>query len=461
MNTAKKVLAVALALIMVLAMVACGSGTTAPATETKTESSTGSAPAASEPKKEEAAPAATTEKTEEKPADKQEVAQPTVSMLVTDESEYAKMTEEELYQEALKEYADGHTLVVYSETSSTEKSTKKFEEAYPGLTVEVSKKKAKDLVTLIPQEAKSTTAYSDLVITSDSTGSIYEEWYKNGYVLAYYPADVTDLNQDYVAYGLPITIECNVWYYNTEMYPDGCPITNWWQLLEQNEDGSYKYKLCTHPASTLSLASDFCNMVLHGDEFAKAYEDLYGKPLEYTYPADELGVEPNNAGYEWIYRYLQSSYTLFTDSDEICTYVDSATADTADGTPIFGYGTGIKLGDAHDNGMKVDYITDIAPFSGFAKTKYVYIRTNTDNPAAARLFTLFSLGGKDATGNGYDAYVNRTGCYPTRANRDELQFNPDHPLASVHSLPTNLEYVYEHYVDIQDFFEYYAAAFKK
>ena len=444
MNRAKKALALALTLLMVLSMAACGGSSSTPSSggsSTPASSGSGSGSAATP------APSA---------GDSTEVAQPTVSMLVTDESEYAKMSEEELYQEALKEYEAGHTLVVYSETSSTEKSTKKFEEAYPGLTVEVSKKKAKDLVTLIPTEAKSQTAYSDLVVTSDSTGSIYEEWYKNGYVVAYYPAMVNDLNQDYVAYGLPITIECNVWYYNTELYPDGCPITNWWQFLEQNEDGPYKYKLCSHPASTLSLASDLCNLVLHGDEMAQAYEDLYGTPLEYTYDADELGVEPENAGYEWIYRYLQSDYSLFTDSDEICTYVNSATADA----PIFGYGTGIKLGDALENGLNVEYITDLAPFSGFAKTKYVYIRTNTDNPAAARLFTLFSLGGEDAKGNGYDAYVNRMGCYPTRSGRDELEYNPTHPLESVNSRPTNLEFVYDNYVDIQDFFEYYAEAFK-
>lgn len=433
MKKAKKTLAMILVLVMAFALASCGSSPS----NSDNQSGAASGGDVSTPKEEQSAQSAAT-------------------ILVTDESEYAAMTEEELYQAALKEYEEGHTLVIYSETSSTEKSIKKFEETYPGLTVEVSKKKAKDLISLIPTEAKSDTAYSDLIITSDSTGEIYKEWYTKGYVLAYYPPMIDDLNQDYVAYGLPITIECNVWYYNTKTYPDGCPINNWWQLLEKNEDGSYKYKLCTHPVSTLSIASDFCNLVLHADEMEKAYEDLYGTPLEYTYDPSEMGVEPDNAGYEWIYRYLQSDYTLFTDSDEICTYVNSATEDN----PIFGYGTGIKLGDALDNGLNVDYITDIAPLSGFAKTKYVYIRTNTDNPAAARLFTLFSLGGEDAQGSGYDAYVNRMGCYPTRTSRDELEYNPTHPLESVNSYPTNLEFVYENYVDIQDFFEYYAAEFK-
>lgn len=431
MKTVKKTLALALALLMMLTLPACGgSSSNSPSTD---------APSSGD-----------------STASKDDAPQADPSLLVVDDSEYATMTEEELYEAALKEYEAGHKLVVYSTTNSTEKSTTKFEEAYPGLVVEATKKKEKDLSTLIPTESKSESAYGDLVIMSDSTGSVYNEWYQKGYVTAYYPPMVNDLHEDYVSYGLPISIECNVWYYNTDVYPDGCPITNWWQLLEKNEDGSSKYKLCSQPTSTLSMASDFCNLVLHGDELAQAYEDLYGEPLEYTYDADELGVEAENAGYEWIYRYLQSDYTLFSDSDEICAYVGSATKDT----PIFGFGTGIKLGDAQENGLAVEYITDIAPFSGFAKTKYVYIVNNTDNPAAARLFALFSLGGEDAQGKGYDAYVNRTGCYPTRSSRDELEYNGNHPFATVNSLPTNLEYVYENYVDIQDFFEYYAAVFQ-
>ena len=53
------------------------------------------------------------------------------TLTVRDESEYVNMSIDELYEEAKKELADGHQLVVYSETGSTAKSVDKFMEAYP------------------------------------------------------------------------------------------------------------------------------------------------------------------------------------------------------------------------------------------------------------------------------------------------------------------------------------------
>ena len=47
----------------------------------------------------------------------------------------------------------------------------------------------------------------------------------------------------------------------------------------------------------------------------------------------------------------------------------------------------------------------------------------SDNPAVARLFTMFIMGGEDGTGAGYDAWVKRMGCYPTRTGVDAMGWN--------------------------------------
>ena len=136
--------------------------------------------------------------------------------------------------------------------------------------------------------------------------------------------------------------------------------------------------------------------------------------------------------------------------------VDASTADD----PVLGYGSGIKLGDALELGYNVDYITTMSQFNGFARAKFVYISTKTDNPAAARLFALYSLGGEDGQGKGYDAYVNRMGSYPTRASRDASEFNPRYSYEDLNLLPTDLEFVNYNYLDVQDFWTYYADIFK-
>ena len=376
------------------------------------------------------------------------------SLLAKDDSAYVSMTMAELYEEAKKEAAEGKTLAVYSTTSSTSQAVTAFQEAYPDIPIEFTKYKDNALAELIPQEAKGT-GYGDVVIAADSSGETYMEWYPAGYVLAYYPAMIEDtLVENYTDFGVPITMEADIWYYNTETFPDGAPVSNWWQVLEKNEDGTYKYKLASHPTSKLGFASDMSNMVLLSDELAQAYKDLYGTDLEYTYDASELGVEENNAGYEWLYRYLQADVTTFTDSDEVVEFVNGSTPEE----PILGFCPRLKLDNARDAGFTLDYITDMAPFSGFAKTKYVYICTNTDNPAAARLFAFFALGGEDGKGAGYVPFVDREGAYPTISTFDASAINR-FTLEELGSRPTDLQFVYDHYLDIQDFWTLYADKF--
>ena len=139
-------------------------------------------------------------------------------LTVRDESDYVNKSIDELYEEAKQELAAGHQLVVYSETGSTAKSVDKFLNDYPefqDLKPECTKLKTNAIAEKIAQEYIGN-PYCDIVITSDGSGAIYEEWYKKGYVLAYYPASIeSDLNQEYTPYGLPITLEADIWYYSS------------------------------------------------------------------------------------------------------------------------------------------------------------------------------------------------------------------------------------------------------
>ena len=370
-------------------------------------------------------------------------------LVVKDESDYVHMSMDELYQEALKEAAEGKTLVAYSNSSSVSKSATLFMEAYPGITVEGTKIKADALEEKIPLEYEGS-PYVDVIIMSDSTGSIYLDWYKKGYVIAYYPDIlVDDLIPEYAAYGLPITIEGDVWYYNTAAFPDGCPINNWWDFVEMKEDGTSVYTIMAHPISNLSMSSLFTNMVQHADQLEADYMEKYGEPLEYTYP-DDLGVEENNAGYEWVYRFLQTNHVENNDGDEIIAAVNQSTAEE----PMIGFASSLKHGDALDLGETVDIVRGMS-FNGIGKTKYVYIFSKTDNPAAARLFTLFIMGGEDGKGAGYDAWVKRMGCYPTRKSVDAMEWNQT-SLEDMNLLATDLEFVNYNFLDVVDFYTYFA-----
>ena len=375
------------------------------------------------------------------------------SLVVRDESEYASMTMDELYQEALKEAAAGKTLVAYSNSSPVTKSATLFMEAYPGIVAEGTKIKADQLEEKIPLEYEGS-SYVDVIVLSDSTGSIYLDWYKKGYVIAYYPESIEkDLIPEYAQYGLPITIEGDVWYYNTTAFPDGCPIKNWWDMVELKEDGTSVYTILAHPISNLSMSSLFTNMVLHADILEADYKEKYGTDIEYTYP-DDMGVEENNAGYEWIYRFLQTNHVENNDGDEIIAAVNESTAEK----PIIGFASSLKHGDALELGETVDTVRTMS-FNGIGKTKYVYLFSKTDNPAAARLFTMFIMGGEDGKGAGYDAWVKRMGCYPTRTSVDAMGWN-EYSYEDLNVLATDLEFVNYNYLDIVDFYTYFAEELK-
>ena len=326
-------------------------------------------------------------------------------------------------------------------------------EAYPGITVEGTKIKADALEEKIPLEFEGS-PYVDVIVLSDSTGNIYLDWYNKGYVIAYYPESIeSDLIPEYAQYGLPITIEGDVWYYNTTAFPDGCPIDNWWDLVELKEDGTSVYNILAHPISNVSMSALFTNMVLHADQLEADYLEKYGEPIEYTYP-DDMGVEENNAGYEWLYRFLQTNHVENNDGDEIIAAVNESTAEN----PIIGFASSLKHGDALDLGETVDIVRGMS-FNGIGKTKYVYQFTKSDNPAAARLFTMFIMGGEDGEGAGYDAWVKRMGCYPTRAGVDAMEWN-QYSLDDMNLLATDLEFVNYNYLDVVDFYTYFAEELK-
>ena len=367
-------------------------------------------------------------------------------LVVKDESDYVHMTMDELYQEALKEAAEGKTLVAYSNSSSVSKSAALFQEAFPGIPVEGTKIKADALEEKIPLEYEGS-PYVDVIVMSDSVGSIYLDWYKKGYVTAYYPDAITDLDPRYSAYGLPITIEGDVWYYNTTAFPDGCPVTNWWDLVEMKEDGTSVYTILVHPISNLSTSSLLTNMVLHADQLEADYLEKYGEPLEYTYP-DDLGVEENNAGYEYLYRLSQLKMTFIGDGDEIVEAVANSTSDK----PVLGLASAGKIGNRDDNGWPIAWVTELAPYVSGQNTNYSFIVPGTDNPALARFFVRYMMGGDDGSGDGYKQ-VMKEGAWSVRDDYNNKK-NP-FTLAESGAVPLNMEGIYENYLDVADFWTYW------
>ena len=96
------------------------------------------------------------------------------------------MSADELYQEALNE----DTMVIYSVSSRMFEVKESFENEYPGLTVEIKDVRGNDLVDMLLKNYEREEYGCDLVVCSDSDGSLKKELLEPGIVYSYIPWDI-------------------------------------------------------------------------------------------------------------------------------------------------------------------------------------------------------------------------------------------------------------------------------
>ena len=410
----KKAIALVLALMMLLPLVACG-GNSAPAA---------SAPAAS------GSAASSTQ----------------VGTIPTNDK-YNGMTADELYEEA-KKNEDG-TIVVYCTTSKLSKVAEAFMKEYPDLKVEVNDLDAGESITKVVTEVDANNVLCDVVQDSDSLGDISFNYYGK-YLDAYFPTDIcSHIDPKTMTYGMPYYASVTYWFYNTAAFPDACPVTNWWDIIETDANGNQKYDLyCKDPGSESTYLALYSNFVAHPETLAQAYKDKYGKDIEYTYDANALGFEANNAGYEYLYRLSQMKCTFISDGDEITEAVANSTKEN----PALGMASAGKIGNRDDNGWPIAWVTELDPYVSTLNTSYVYTVPKSNSPAGSRLFIRYMLGGDDGSGDGYKACL-KLGSWSIRDDYSN-ELNP-FPVSETNTINSDLSAVYNTYLDVSDFWTYW------
>ena len=192
--------------------------------------------------------------------------------------------------------------------------------------------------------------------------------------------------------------------YNNKFNPDGCPVTNIWQLTEEKYNSKFFMK---DPISDVSSMAKMATFVQNADKMAQAYLDLYGK--EWT--TDELaatdasGMVVENAGYLWIKKLAYNHVITFDDGD----MVDEAYAGLAlpaGEEPGLGFSGYSSYENTLDGEWNMAPCFGINPAIGVFKTSFLAIATNAPHPNAAKLFIRFIL-----TEEGFAPW-NELGSYP-------------------------------------------------
>lgn len=364
--------------------------------------------------------------------------------------DWSKMTDEELYEQAVEELKDGSSINVYATSSKMLKDKETFEEAFPGLTVEIMDLDSDEVLQKCVLEADSGNVQGDVLQVKDVNGQVFFEYYEDGYIAPFYPEDIcSHISEDLLRYGYPLYASQSFWYYNTEAFPENQPIDSWWQIIERNDDGSQKYRLFAKEiGSETAYLSLFASFIVNAEQMEANYKEVYGEDLEYTYDASGFAfdVPENNAGVEYLWRFSQMKITFIGDGDELVKAVHNSTADD----PALALASAGKISNRDDSGYNIAWLV-LNPYNGLQNIEYMYVVNNCKHPAGARLFIRYVTGGADGESGGFKPFQ-KEGNWPVR---DDVKNKNDMTLVELNAKEPDLAAIYNVFLDAQDMWLYW------
>ena len=424
----KRILSLLLALVMVLSLAACGAQNDSPQT--------------SDTNKQDA----------ETTADETHMDVEDSDFFGPIYDEWSEMTDEELYELAKEEVKTNGPINVYATSSKMMKEEDLWLEKYPELSIDIMDLDNDEVLEKCVQEANAQNIQGDVLQVKDVNGDVFFNYYEEGFMSAFYPKDIcAHIDDSLLRYGYPLYASQSFWY-NTAAFPDGQPITSWWQLVEKKEDGSQKYRLFTKEIGTeTAYLSLFASFIVHADQMEQAYKDLYGTDLEYTYDASgfDFDVPENNAGVEFMWRFSQLKLTFISDGDELVLAVHNA-SDPAD--PALALASAGKIENREESGYTVDWVKNLTPYTGLLNEENLYVVTGCKHPAGARLFIRFITGGADGESGGLKPFT-KQGNWTVRDDVKDKK-NPA-TLEECGAVAPDLAAIHNVFMDAQDLWIYW------
>lgn len=362
--------------------------------------------------------------------------------------EWSDMTDEQLYELAKEEVANGaDTINVYATSSKMLKVVDTWNELYPELKLEVSDLDSDEVLSKAEIECETNNITADVLQTKDVNGDVFFEYYSQGVIEPFYPKDIcSHIDEENLKFSYPLYASQAFWYYNTEAFPDGQPITSWWQIIEKDDAGNQKYHLYAKEiGQETAYLSLFASFITYADEMAQAYKDVYGTDLEYTYDASQFDFEvpENNAGVEYLWRFSQCKMTFIGDGDELVLAVHNSTA----AEPALALASAGKITNRDESGYNIAWVTNLTPYNALLNTESMFAVKGCDNPAGARLFIRFVTGGADGKSGGLKPF-SKEGNWMLRDDVED-DWNPE-KLEDLGARANNLDAIYDIYPDVQD-----------
>jgi len=293
-------------------------------------------------------------------------------------------------------------VVVYSFTSRIEAVEEAFEAEYPEIDLIGNDISSTEQIARLQAEAEAGRSEADVAYISDPP-VVFGELVQSGILRPYVPREFAEsVPAEYQEPLLANRLTTKVLMYNEEAYPDGSPITNLWQLTEDEWRGKV---IMVDPLVRGDYLDLMTEVVLRADEMEAAYQELNGEPIT-------LDDGITDAGQQWIADLFANDLVLVDDTDN----VNAAIGAVGQDDPPVGFTSYSDRRDNEDEGWALQVADDVAPAPGIAFPALMGVVDGARHPAAARLLIHFLMGDDSETGGpGYDPFY-VAGDYPTRTD---------------------------------------------
>ncbi len=372
--------------------------------------------------------------------------------------DWEHMSMDELYEKAKEE---GGVVKIYATTTDADTARKKIQRAYPDVQFEFISCDTNTIKSLLERDYDAGNVNADVVLVKDSSGEIYNGLVAFDILKIYRPAAICEhIDPELLKYGMPLYSTFNPWFYCTRDFPDGVPIESWWDIVkgynvdtksykDANGNNTQYWTIYTKDIKAPSYAALWAQLVIDSDALFEQYKKQYGEDLVITY-TDMLqngtfkNLPENNAGVELFWRFSQMQTFEQADGDAVANAVDLSI-----NGPTLGLCSASKL-DNRESGMEIAWVTGLSPYTTQNAAGYVYVASGCDNPAGARLFINYIMGGDDG----------QSGCYQTFDKlghwsvRDDVVYEKSGiEYDAVGLKAPDFEQIYTYYVSIQSYWD--------
>ena len=268
-------------------------------------------------------------------------------------------------------------LLVYANSSKTEKAAAAFMEAYPEIKVQAFDLGGDDVLRKTIEEQKAG-AFTGDVWHSSGGAELVGSVLPKEYVWRFIPDNLVDIVEE--KYTQPLLmgrLGTSVFAYNSEL-EDTCPISNIWELTEPEWKGRFFIEDPLNDASTLSKLITYMSKV---DEMTAAYVDYYGEePV--------LDDDTPDVGWLWLKRFAQNGPIPQPGGDE----VDSAFATPGMTNSYMALTSYSNMADVVEGNLVFEPCWGLKPNLGIQSQSYLGIINQAPHPNAAKLWIQFVMG---------------------------------------------------------------------